>query len=147
MGTVLGYDMWMTFNHVGLVEGTYNSTIHLVAVALAGPLVTWFQGIAALVLIRRTSHVRYYPFLFLAFFMRACAMGISYISRPNDEAAASLALELPMWVLPVVFVLFLLSLTVSGSRRLGAGWKENALAFLMASLVVTLVVLSDGLLS
>lgn len=142
-GTALGYDMWMTFNNAGTVGGAYDSTAHQVVVTLAGPAVTWLQGIGALGLIRRSGALWAYSFLFLACWMRAVAMGISFVSHPNDEASASLLLGLPMWVLPAVSVAFLLVFAFRGSRELGAGWRENAIAYVMASAVTAVIVLSD----
>ena len=139
-GKLLGYEMWITFNQVGLDEGAYTSTFHEVLVGMAGPFVTWIQGVVAWLLIRKEGHIRFYSFLFLAFWMRTVAMVLSFISLPNDEAGVSLLLGLPMWILPSVSVTFLLFLTVSASRHIGAGWRGNSLAYVMASLVTTLVV-------
>ena len=39
-GVSLGYDMWISFNQVGLIEGSYRHQIHEFAVSMSGPLVT-----------------------------------------------------------------------------------------------------------
>lgn len=145
-GVMLGYDMWITLNQVGPVQGSYDSDGHQILVAMAGPIVTWIQAIVAFLVIRSTRELWMYSFLFLAFWMRAMAMCISFISNPNDEAKASMLLGLPMWVLPIVSVAFLLTLTYFGSRKLKAGWKSNVIAYLMASLVSAAVIFSDQLL-
>ena len=146
MGRVLGYDMWITFNQVGLVQGNYDTDLHQILVSMAGPIVTWLQALVALFLIRRTRHLWSYSFLFLAFWTRALALTISFLSNPNDEARVSLLLGLPMWIVPAISVIFLLALTYFGSRSLRAGWKGNAIAYVMASLVSAIVVFSDQLL-
>lgn len=145
-GIGLGYDMWITFNQVGLVEGQYDSNMHEIMVAMAGPIATWIQAVLAFLVIRRFRTLWTYSFLFLACWMRAVAMGISFIANPNDEASASVLMGLPMWVLPSLSVLMLLALTFAGSRAIKAGWKGNVIAYAMASLVTAAVVFSDQLL-
>ncbi len=39
-GVALGYDMWITFNQVGPVDGAYESAAHANLISLAGPVVT-----------------------------------------------------------------------------------------------------------
>lgn len=144
MGELLGYDMWMTFNEAGPVSGSYNSDMHNILIALAGPLVTIVQAIIAWFIIARSKNLIAYVFVFLAFYMRAVAMGISFTSKPNDEATASLLMGLPMWVLPAIIVTFLFMLTYASSKKLKAGWKINVLAYIMASVVATLVIFLNG---
>ncbi len=143
MGSVLGYDMWITLNQVGLVQGEYASDFHQILVSMAGPIITWLQAIGAFLFIRRSEHLWIYAFLFLTFWMRAMAMGISFLTHPNDEASVSLLLGLPMWVVPAISVIFLLVLTYQGSRLLNVGWKGNLVSYLMASLMSTIIVFSD----
>ena len=100
MGEALGYDMWMSLNGGGLVgEGSYDSALDRSLVNAAGPLLTYILAISALALIRTTRSLLLYPFLFLQFYMRAVALGISVLSQPNDEARISLELGLPLWLL------------------------------------------------
>lgn len=142
MGRWLGYEMWVSLNRAGLVEGTYQSTAHDIAVTMAGPAITYIQALVALVLIYRKNAVLAYPFLFFAWFMRTVAMGISFIS-PNDEARTSLDLGLPMWALPALAVTVLLAMTILGSRHLKLTWKTNALLYLLASLITAAIVFAD----
>ena len=144
-GELLGYDMWISFNQVGLVEGRYATTFHEVLVAMAGPFMTWVQASVFLILIRRDNRLHLYAFLVLALFMRAVALGISYASQPNDEAAASLLLGLPMWLLPMLSVSVLMVLTYFGSKQLHVGWKGNVLSYVMGSIVVTLVIVLNSI--
>ena len=147
MGRSLGYDMWITFNQVGLVQGSYDSALHQGLVAMAGPFVTWLQAVAALFLIRQRRQLWSYSFLFLPFWMRTVAMIISFLSNPNDEARVSLLLNMPMWVVPAISVIFLFVLTYLGSRSLRAGWKSNGIGYIMASIVTAIVLYSDQLIS
>ena len=72
----------------------------------------------------------------------AFVMGISH---PNDEAQTSLDLGLPVWVLPSVAGGILLAVTVAGSRALRVGWRTNALLYLAASVLATVIVFGDPL--
>ena len=146
MGRALGYDMWITFNQVGLIQGDYDSNLHQILLSMAGHIVTWLQAIVILFFIRRRRHLWLYSFLFLAFWTRILAMIISLLSNPNDEARASLLLGLPMWIMPTISVMFLLILTYFGDRSLRPGWKGNVIAYVMASLMTTAVVFSDQVL-
>ncbi len=144
MGEALGYDMWMSLNGGGLVgEGAYDSALDRSLVDAAGPFVTYILAISAFALIRTTGSLLLYPFLFLQFYMRTVALGISILSQPNDEARISLELGLPLWLLPGIAVAFLLALTVIGSRMVRAGWAGNIIAYVMASLLSAAIVFLD----
>ena len=145
-GTALGYEMWISFNRVGLVSGEYEPAWHANIVSAAGPMITWIQAVLVLLAIRRWNFLWLYSFLYLTVWTRALAMGISFIAHPNDEARISLDLGMPIWLLPAVSVLFTLSLTWLGSRYLKVGWKGQLLAYVMASIVSTIVVMSDQVL-
>jgi hypothetical protein len=142
-GVAIGYDMWITFNQAGPVQGSYDSSFHEILIAMAGPIVTWSQAVLAFAVVRRSRKLWTYSFLFLALWMRALAMCMSFISNPNDEARTSLIFGLPMWVIPGVSVILLLTLTFLGSRSLKVGWKGNVTSYVMASIVTTIVILSD----
>ena len=146
MGIGLGYEMWVTFNQAGPTEGGYDSDAHRMAVSMAGPVITWIQAGAAFWLLRRYLKLWIYPFLFLTFWTRALAMGVSLIANPNDEARVSLLLGLPLWALPLVSVIPLLALTYLGSKTLKVGWKGNLVAYFAASLVTMAIVFSDQIL-
>lgn len=146
MGGILGYEMWITFNQAGPVQGNYDSDWHQILIAMAGPIVTWVQAVLALFLICWSRQLWMYSFLFLALWMRTVAMIISLVSNPNDEARVSLLIGLPVWVVPVISVALMFALTYVGSRSLKAGWRSNVVAYVMASVVTVIVVFSDQLL-
>jgi hypothetical protein len=144
MGKALGYDMWMSLNEAGLAgEGSYDSALDRSLIDAAGPVLTYILAIGSLVLIRTTRSLLLYPFLFLQFYMRAMAMGISVVSQPNDEARVSLELGLPLWLLPAIAVTLLLAMTVIGSRTVRAGWTGNIIAYVMASILSTAIIFLD----
>lgn len=150
-GLVLGYDMWISFNQVGPVEGSSVSKVHQFLITMSGPLITWIQAVVAFVLIRQTPklstpNLSIYPFLFLTLWTRALAMFISFVSHPNDEARASLLIGCPVWLIPSISVGLMFGLTFYGSRGLNVGWKGNIVAYLAASLVTAAIVFSDQIL-
>jgi hypothetical protein len=115
MGRGLGYDMVMTLNSsyardIGVSIGD------AVLIDAAGPLFTIVEAIAIYVLLRRGASPKLYPWLFVSFYMRALALGISFLN-PNDEARISAALGLGMWTLPIIVTAFLFSLVWSYSQR------------------------------
>ena len=143
MGRALGYDMWITFNQVGLVEGDYDSLLHRNLVSIAGPVITAIQAVLAWWFIRNSNALWAYALVFLTVWTRALAMIISLTGDANDEARISLSLGLPIWVLPAISVAFMLVFTVLSSRSLRAGWKGNLVAYFGASIVTALIVFSD----
>lgn len=141
-GVALGYEMWMSMNQAGLVQGEYTATWHAMVVSMAGPVVTYLQAGVAFWLIRARGLVLAYPFLFLAWFTRTLAFVIGF-KTPNDEMRTSLDLGLPGWLLPAVVVAGLLALTVLGSRRLQLGWRVNLGLYLMFSAITAAIVFGD----
>ena len=141
-GRALGYGMWMSMNRAGNLDGDYATEAHQMIVTLAGPLVTCAQAALAWGLLRRRPSSVAYQVLFLAFFMRLTALGVSF-SNPNDEARASLAPRMPWWALPTVVCLALLGLTVAAARRLGVGWRTNVALYLVVGACAAGVVLGD----
>ena len=142
-GILLGYDMWITFNHAGPVQGHFDADFHEVAVAMAGPVVTWVQAVVVLQWIRNSRKQFLYPLLFLTLWSRALAAIFSFISHPNDEAKASVLVGLPMWVLPALSVGLMFATTFYGSRILKMGWKGNTVSYIAASIVTAAIVFSD----
>ncbi|MEM7454545.1 MAG: hypothetical protein AAF456_09375 [Planctomycetota bacterium] len=145
-GMLLGYDMWVSINQAGPVNGSFDSDTHSVIVAMAGPVITWLQGIVAYVVVRWSRELWTYSFIFLTFWMRSVAMIISFIAHPNDEAKASLLMNLPMWVLPAISTCLLLVFTFLAARELKAGWRENLIAFVASSVATAAIVFADQLL-
>ena len=75
---------------------------------------------------------------------RFLAMVMSAIFIPNDEARVSLFLGLAWWVIPLVFVIPLLALTIWSSRVLKFGLIINFLCYLTVSIAFTMMVYGDG---
>lgn len=141
-GVALGYEMWMSMNQAGPVEGKYAATWHAIVVSMAGPFVTYLQAGVAFWLIRTRELAVAYPFLFLAWFTRTLAFVVGF-KNPNDEMRTSIDLGLPAWALPAVVVTALLALTVLGSRALRFGWRTNLGLYIFVSVITAAIVFGD----
>ncbi|HEX7046276.1 MAG TPA: hypothetical protein VF275_01715 [Gammaproteobacteria bacterium] len=146
MGELLGYSMTMSLNAVSPAEGGYRSAIDAMLVSAAGPLITILQAVIAYLLIRRSGSALFYPFLFIALFMRAAAMLVS-IANPNDEARISMMLGIGTWTLPALVISGLFAMTWMASRKLGLHWTVNVYSYIVASVGVTGVVYLNAVLT
>ncbi len=108
-------------------------------VSAAGPLVTIAQGIFGFWLFKRHRAQFGFALLYMAFFMRILAAGMSFFN-PNDEARISQLLGLGTWTLPLVVVIGLFGLLVSASRDLKLRFRDQFFCYLTASIVVSLIV-------
>lgn len=145
-GELLGYSMMMSLNAVSPAEGVYRSAIDAMIVSAAGPLITILQAVIAYLLIRRSGRSVFYPFLFVALFMRAAAMLVS-IANPNDEARISMMLGIGTWTLPALVIAGLFVLTWMASRTLRLHWSVNVYSYIVASIGVTGVVYLNAVLT
>ncbi|MEM7049094.1 MAG: hypothetical protein AAF604_05520 [Acidobacteriota bacterium] len=141
-GVALGYDMVATLNSVWSTETVAPSDQLLVTAS--GPLLTILQGVIGYRLVANRGSRFGFALLYMAFFMRLVAAGISTFN-PNDEARLSLELGLGTWTLPLLVVGFLLALTVVASRRLELGFRDLLFCFVTASLAVSTIVGADML--
>lgn len=141
-GTLLGYPMRMTPNQAH--STTPMLPLHESIVSAAGPLVTYAQAAVGYRLVTRRSALVGFALVYMAFFMRLVAMGVSTFN-PNDEARISLELGLGLWTLPALAVAVLLVLVVLASRRMRIHVREQLVCYLVASIVVTAFVGVDAL--
>ena len=141
-GVALGYDMIATPNHVWSV--TPMSAADQMLVSASGPVVTVLQAMLGFWLVRHRRSLSGFALLYMAFFMRLLAGGVS-LFNPNDEARISQALGLGTWTLPLLVVAGLLVLVVSASRTLRLCFRDHFFCYLVASVVVSLVVGVDAL--
>ncbi len=142
MGIGLGHEMRMSLNQAAPVTAIAIPAMDLLLIVAAGPLVTVLQALVAFFLIRNRGLLFAYPFLFAAWFMRFAAAFVS-LAHPNDEARLSIELFGGMWWLPAGVVLGLSILLWSASRRLGIGWKTNAVCYLICSVTTAAIVFGD----
>jgi len=144
VGEALGYDMYFQLTKSGVIEGGWRSDFDYGVVSIAGPIFTFLLGAfgAWLAIVKK---VRFgYELIFTSFMQRALAMGMSAIFIPNDEARVSLFLGLEWWIVPLLFVVPLLALTIWASRALKFGLIVNFFCYVTVSLAFTLVVFADG---
>lgn len=136
-GAALGFEMRFGLNAVRYLSPS-EPWQRAVADA-AGPLVTVIQGIVAYLLVRRSGSATVFAFLYAAAFMRLTA-GLVSVMHPNDEARVGMFLGMGKWTLPVLVAGALIALAVSASKRLGLGWKDQVVCYLVASLTVSAIV-------
>ncbi len=144
VGTALGYEMYFTLTTSGVVEGGWRSDLDYAIVSIVGPVFTLLVGLlgAWLAISKRMQFG--YELIFAAFMQRFLAMAMSAIFIPNDEARVSLFLGLSWWVVPLVFVIPLLVLTIWSSKVLKFGFIVNFLCYVTASIAFTVMVYGDG---
>lgn len=111
-GVALGHDMVATPNHVWS-RNPINIWDQAIITA-TGPLVTIVQGILGFWLVRRRRFQFGFALLYMAFFMRLLATGVS-LFNPNDEARIRLLLGLGTWTLPLIVVIGLFILVMLAS--------------------------------
>lgn len=142
-GIAIGHDMVATPNHVW--SRNPMSALDQSMVSSAGPVITIAQGIVGFWLVKRHRSQFGFALLYMAFFMRLLAAGMSFFN-PNDEARVSQLLGLGIWTLPLIVVAGLFGLLVSASRNLKLRSRDQLFCYLVASIVVTLIVGADAVL-
>lgn len=141
-GVALGHDMVATPNHVWSRQPM--DAADQAIVSAAGPVLTVLQGLLGDWLVRRRGLALGFALLYMAFFMRLLAAGMSLLN-PNDEARVGQLLGLGTWTLPLLVVGGLLALLVPASRRLGLRFRDQLFCYVVASVVVSLIVSVDAL--
>lgn len=141
-GTLLGYPMRITPNQVGPLSSML--PVHHTVMTAAGPIVTYIQAAVGYVLVMQRASLVGFAMVYMAFFMRLVAMGVS-VFNPNDEARISQDLGLGLWALPVLVVGTLFILIYSSSRLMRITAREQLICYLVASVVVTIFVGADFL--
>jgi len=136
-GAAFGFEMRFGLNAVRYLSPA-EPWQRMVADA-AGPVLTILQGILAYMLVRRSGSTTAFAFLYTAAFSRLTA-GLVSVLHPNDEARVSLFLGWGKWTLPVLVAGGLIALVVSASKRMGLGWKDQVLCYLVASLAISAIV-------
>jgi hypothetical protein len=141
-GTLLGYPMRITPNQVSPL--TAMLAVHHTAMTAAGPIATYIQAAVGYALVRRRASLVGFAMVYMAFFMRLVAMGVS-VFNPNDEARISQNLGLGLWTLPALAVSALFVLVYFSSRRMRITAREQLICYVVASVVVTIFVGADFL--
>ena len=141
-GTLLGYPMRITPNQVAPLTAMLPA--HQTVMSAAGPIATYIQAAVGYALVRKRASLIGFAMVYMAFFMRLLAMGVSFFN-PNDEARISQDLGLGLWALPALAVGILFILVYSSSRRLRITAREQLICYAVASIVVTGFVGADFL--
>jgi hypothetical protein len=140
-GKLLGYDMWMNLNAVGLVEGqTYDKEWHEQLVSISGPIFTIIQAIVFFYIIKKTKNLSWYPFLFITALIRLFATVISATKMANDEARVSEWLGIGKMTLPIIVSFFLIGLVIKTTLDNKINWKVNATIYAIMSIGITTII-------
>ena len=137
VGAALGYPVSYGINSV--IPGAPMTPSDHIWMSAAGPAVTVVIALIAFVMVMRRHSLTAYAVLYFALFMRLVATGVS-VFNPNDEARISQLLGWGTWTLPAIVLILLGVLTVIASRKLRLSWKVNALAYVVSSVVATVMV-------
>jgi branched-subunit amino acid transport protein AzlD len=141
-GSLLGYDMAMTFNTAYPVSGQYAKDWHYQAISAAGPLITIIEALIVFALMRNGRNAMLYTFLFTCFYMRLLAGIISFLN-PNDEARISKAIGLGAFTLPVLVIALLFYTLYKTSQQYRFTKKFQLATLGLIILFTSIIVLSD----
>ncbi len=141
MGCALGCPMIMTLNSTYSTVGTATQ-LDSSLIDAAGPLITIIEAFIGFYLLRRFSDRRLYPIVFVPFFMRLLALGISF-RNANDEARIGLALGIGKFTLPVLVSAMLFYLVYRTSVEKGYRPRFQAITAIVTLLVSTGIILLD----
>lgn len=141
-GEALGYNMGMRLNSAFPTAGKFSEDIHYHLISAAGPLFTIIQAIVFFLLMYKKNKPGLYPFLFVCFYMRLLATGISFFN-PNDEARISTAMGIGKFTLPVIVTVILFYMVYKISKQYRFTKKFNLANFLLTMLFTSIIILSD----
>lgn len=142
-GELLGYETIMRLNGTSAIEPQNPSAWHKIIISASGPVVTLLQGSAVFIyLISRKWNKYLYPFLFIAFYMRALAGLMNFINL-NDEGRISAFLKIGTFTLPIIIsgLLFLMVYAVSEKHNLNRQFHLNTT--IMVMVWSSILILSD----
>ena len=132
----------MSMNTVSSISGTYKHEWNRNLITAAGPLFTILQAIVFYFILRKSSDIRLYPFLFFPFVYRFFA-GLANMFEANDEGRLGLSWGIGLYTLSIIVGAFLLFLIFRYSREHKISLKFNLLNFLLCSLSLLLIVFAD----
>jgi hypothetical protein len=141
-GTLLGYEMGMTFNKTFPAGGTYTNDWHYQVISAAGPAFTLIEALIVFFIMQRKKRIVLYPFLFTCFYMRLLA-AIMSILNPNDEARVSQSLGLGTYTLPIVMVICLFILVYKISGKYHFNWKFNGINLGLVIFFSSAIIMTD----
>ncbi|WP_421764381.1 hypothetical protein [Ekhidna sp.] len=142
VGEILGYDMKMTLNTAGIIDGSYGYTWERLLVSAAGPFVTIVQAVAFWILIMKRPNQYLFPFIFTPLYFRALASFMNIINL-NDEGRISHAMGIGTYTLPIIVTLFLFVLVYSVAKKLYLRKSFIAWNTLLVMIFSSVIILSD----
>jgi hypothetical protein len=141
-GQALGYNMILTLNKVYPKNLSYVHDWHFTLISAVGPLVTLAQAVFVYFLLRKTSNLYFYPFIFAASYLELLS-GIMNVSRPNDLGRISQTFGLGLFVIPIIFVFVHLYVIFKTSKKQGYSSKFNGLTLFLVLLFSSIWILAN----
>jgi hypothetical protein len=140
---LLGYDAGFTLNTANIKDKSISlpKKVKLIASA-AGPVFTIIQALFFFFFLNKKKSFLLYPFLFIPFSMRLAA-GFANVFGPNDEGRVSLYLNLPMYVIPILVILFLFYLVYKITKKNNYRLKDNLIIYGFSLIGIITVVFLD----
>lgn len=142
MGELLGYNMKMTLNTAGLIDGSYEQVWEKLLVSAAGPIVTIAQALICWILIMKRPNQYLFPLVFTPFYFRTLASAMNLINL-NDEGRVSEAMGIGTFTLPIIVSLFLFVLLYSASKKMYLKTSFIAWTTLLVMIFSSVIILSD----
>jgi hypothetical protein len=139
VGEILGNQMVYSLNYVWPRNGHYVHESHNLYVSMGGPAFSVLQAVLALLLIERSRIVYAYPFAFFAMFNRFFSLLLGGFSK-QDEARISLLMGTWDYLVPIIVLGILLSITIRCSYRLGIDPKKNGYIITVSTVCQLLVI-------
>lgn len=129
MGELLGYEMVMTLNKCYPAKLSYDKEWHYTLISAVGPLITLLQALIICLMIKRTSRIIIYPFLFSCFYLELVS-GIMNYRNANDLGRISRSFNLGLFTLPLIFLAIHFIMLYTTSVREKYTSKFNLITFL-----------------
>jgi hypothetical protein len=129
MGELLGYEMIMTLNTAYPAKLSYDKDWQYTLISAVGPLITLLQALIIYLMIKKTSRIIIYPFLFSCFYLELVS-GIMNYRNANDLGRISRSFNLGLFTLPLIFIAIHFIMIYTTSVREKYTSKFNLITFL-----------------
>ncbi|PQJ80125.1 hypothetical protein [Polaribacter porphyrae] len=133
---LLGYDASFTLNGAGVKDASKKlSKTEQIITSASGPIFTIIQAIVFYLILKKRNNILLYPFLFLPFVMRLGAAWANQF-QPNDEGRISLNLNLNLYTISSIVVIFLFFLIFKISKYNKFSLFLNVITFVISCILM-----------
>lgn len=131
VGEVLGNDMYYSLNYVWPESGSYIDPDHNLYVSIGGPAFTIILSLIGFIIIELYDSLYAYPIVFSQFVIRFFSLAFGGFSN-QDEARIANILDVGIFIVPIIVLVILLSLTIRSSIKLKIDLKTNCYFYAVA---------------